>query len=86
VVNFTQEKLQSLIDPTWKSPQTPKKGKLLIRVTGRLMFDSEHYCAMPSLKRETDWEIHPVFKMEYCPEGKKCTEASDENWVELDSD
>ncbi len=84
--NFTQEKLQSLIDPTWKSPQKPKKGKLLVRVTGRLMFDSEHYCGPFTLKRENDWEIHPVFKMEYCPEGKKCTGASDENWVDLDSD
>jgi hypothetical protein len=82
--NFTQEKLQSLIDPTWKSPQKPKKGKLLVRVTGRLMFDSEHYCRMPALKRENDWEIHPVFKMEYCPNGKKCNGASEENWVDFE--
>ena len=84
--NFTQEKLQSLIDPTWKSPEKPQKGKLLVRVTGRLMFDSEHYCGPFQLNRENDWEIHPIFKMEYCPEGKKCTGASDENWVDLDSD
>jgi len=50
------------------------------------MFDSEYYCGPFTLKRENDWEIHPVFKMEYCPEGKKCTGASDENWVDLDSD
>lgn len=50
--NFTQEKLQSLIDPTWKPGQTPKKGKLLVRETGRLMFDSEHYCGPFPLKRE----------------------------------
>jgi hypothetical protein len=47
------------------------------------MFDSEHYCGPFQLKRENDWEIHPIFKMEYCPKGKKCTGASDENWVDL---
>jgi hypothetical protein len=83
---LTQEKLQSLIDPTWESPQKPQKGKLLVRVTGRLMFDSEHYCGSLQLKRENDWEIHPIFKMEYCPNEKKCTGASDENWVDLNSD
>jgi hypothetical protein len=83
--NFTQEKLETLIDPTWKPRQTPKKGKLLVRVTGRLMFDSEHYCGPHQLNRENDWEIHPVFKMEYCPEGKKCRGASDENWVDFES-
>jgi hypothetical protein len=82
--NFTQEKLQSLIDPTWEPGQKPQKGKLLVRVTGRLMFDSEHYCGPFQLKRENDWEIHPVFKMEYCPKGMKCTGASDENWVDFE--
>jgi hypothetical protein len=84
--NFTQEELQSLIDPTWKSPQKPEKGKLLVRVTGRLMFDSEHHCDPFQLNRENDWEIHPIFKMEYCPNGKKCEAESDENWVDMDSE
>ena len=83
--NFTQERLESLIDPSWRLGQTPKKGKLLVRITGRLMFDSEHYCGPHPLKRENDWEIHPVFKMEYCPDGKKCRGASDQNWVDLDN-
>jgi hypothetical protein len=48
------------------------------------MFDSEHYCGPFQLKRENDWEIHPIFKMEYCPEGKKCTGESDENWVDFE--
>src|ERR1700730_6664662 len=38
--NFTQVKLEPLIDPTWKPKQKPTKGKLLVRVTGLLMFDS----------------------------------------------
>jgi hypothetical protein len=82
--NFTQEKLQSLIDPSWKASQKPQKGKLLVRVTGRLMFDSEHYCGPFQLNRENDWEIHPIFKVEYCPNGKKCKAESDENWVDME--
>jgi hypothetical protein len=83
--NFTQEKLEPLIDPEWRPGETPKKGKLLVRVTGLLMFDSEHFCHM-HLKRNSDWEIHPIFKMEYCPEGQQCTAESDENWKDLESD
>lgn len=85
--NFTQEKLESLIDPDWMLGETAKKGKLLVRVTGLLMFDSEHYCGRPLAKgRHNNWEIHPVLKMEYCPEGKSCKEDSDENWVDFDDD
>jgi hypothetical protein len=69
-LNFTQATLQSLIDPTWKPGQKPEKGKLMVRVTRRLMFDSEHYCGPFQLKRENDWEIHPIFKMEYCAKEK----------------
>ncbi len=83
--NFTQEKLESLIDPDWSLGDTPTKGKLLVRVTGLLMFDSEHYCSRP-LTRHNNWEIHPVLKMEYCPEDQICKEDSDENWVDLDND
>ena len=57
--NFTQERLESLIDPDWDSGETPRNGKLLVRVTGLLMFDSEHYCRNP-LRRQNNWEIHPV--------------------------
>ena len=83
--NFTQEKLESLIDPDWKVGQTAKKGKLLVRVTGQLMFNSEHYCGPFQLTRENDWEIHPIFKLEYCPDGETCRADSDENWVDLES-
>jgi len=84
--NFTQEKFESLIDPDWQVGEKPTKGKLLVRVTGPLFFDSGHYCDKPPLTRENDWEIHPVLKMEYCPEGKTCRADSDENWKDLDNE
>jgi hypothetical protein len=83
--NFTQEKLQALIDPAWSSGETPKEGKLLVRVTGVLMFDSEHFL-QHALKRHNNWEIHPVLKMEYCAEGGTCDENSDANWKDLEAD
>jgi len=60
-------------------------GKLLVRVTGLLLFDTGHLFHHP-LKRDTNWEIHPVLKMEYCPNGKTCRADSDENWKDLDND
>jgi hypothetical protein len=32
------------------------------------MFDSGHFFHDP-LPRDTNWEIHPVLKIEYCPKG-----------------
>jgi hypothetical protein len=76
--NFTRTKLNSLISPT---------GKRLVRVTGLLMFDSKHFFHPdPPVKRDTDWEIHPILKMECCAKGKTCRADSDENWIDLDSD
>jgi hypothetical protein len=60
-------------------------GKLLVRVTGLLLFDTGHL-SPHSLKRDTNWEIHPVLKMEYCPNGATCRADSDENWKDLDND
>lgn len=82
---LTQESLESLIDPEWSPGDTPKKGKLLVRVTGLLMFDSEHFLAN-ALKRHNNWEIHPVLKMEYCPEEQVCERSSDDNWVDLEAE
>src|ERR1043166_3498889 len=45
--------------------------KLAVRVTGLLMFDSEHFLGR-HLTRHNNWEIHPVLKLEYCQEGKVC--------------
>ncbi len=74
--NFTFEKTQPLINTT-------AQGALLVRITGQLMFDSEHFWRH-KLNRINNWEIHPIFRFEYCPKGKTCTAASDDNWVDLD--
>jgi hypothetical protein len=83
--NLTQDRLESLIDPNWDPGETPTRGKLRVRVTGLLLFDSEHFCRN-ALKRHNNWEIHPVMKLEYCPEEKTCEEDSDENWIDLESE
>jgi len=56
---------------------------LLVRVTGIQMFDSEHSLGR-HLKRHNNWEIHPILKLEYCPEDKTCVEDSDANWVDME--
>lgn len=62
---------------------TPEKA-LLVRVTGVQLFDSEHSLGPFHLKRHNNWEIHPVVKLEYCPEEKTCEENSDANWVDME--
>ncbi|HKF55635.1 MAG TPA: hypothetical protein VKJ45_09335 [Blastocatellia bacterium] len=56
---------------------------LKVRVTGVLLFDSEHFLGH-HLKRHNNWEIHPILALEYCPNGKRCTATSDANWVSLE--
>jgi len=74
--NLSRPRLQPLIDG--------QGGKLLVRVTGLLLFDSEHFLGN-HLKRHNNWEIHPVLKMEYCPEGQTCSGNSNTNWRSLES-
>ena len=57
---------------------------LLVRVTGIQLYDSEHALGGKHLLRHNDWEIHPVFKLEYCPKGMTCTANSDDNWISMD--
>jgi hypothetical protein len=57
-------------------------GVQKVRVTGILMFDSEHSLGH-HLKRHNNWEVHPVLAMDYCPRRKKCSADSDDNWVKL---
>ncbi len=58
---------------------------LLVRVTGLQMFDSFHSLHQPVPKgRDNNWEIHPVFHLEYCPNGRRCKEGSDANWKDLE--
>lgn len=59
-------------------------GKLLVRVTGLQFFDSEHSLGPFKLPRHNNWEIHPVFGLEFCPKGKTCTKGSDANWKSLE--
>lgn len=58
-------------------------GQLLVRVTGLQFFDSEHSLGPFHLLRHNNWEIHPVFHLEFCPKNKVCTKGSDANWQSL---
>lgn len=80
--NFTRSKLNRLIDP---SNHGAPHGRLLVRVTGLLLFDSAHFLGR-SLKRHNNWEIHPILKMEYCPSGETCRGDNDANWENLDDE
>jgi hypothetical protein len=73
---LTGVRLQSFIN-------TASRDALLVRVTGLLMFDSEHSLGRP-LTRVKNWEIHPVMGLEFCPKGKTCTADSDDNWKDLE--
>jgi hypothetical protein len=73
--DFDGAKLKKMIDPI-------HGGRLLVRVTGLLMYDSEHAFQNP-LTRRSSWEIHPVFRLEFCPKGKDCETNSDTNWVDI---
>jgi len=74
--NFTREKVQPLIDAS-------DEEALLVRVTGQLLFDSEHFIKN-HLVRVNNWEIHPVFKLEFCTNGNSCKANSDAGWKALD--
>jgi len=74
--NFTREKVQPIIDAT------PQKA-LLVRVTGPLLFDSEHFIKN-HLVRVNNWEIHPVLNLEFCTTGDKCKATADDGWKSLD--
>jgi hypothetical protein len=65
-----------------QSKITAAGGKLLVRITGLLMFDSEHSFHPLANGRANNWEVHPVMGLEFC-RNNKCTKDSDENWVEL---
>jgi hypothetical protein len=73
---FTRAKLQPLIN-------SAKEQALLVRVTGLLLFDSEHFLGRP-LVRVNNWEIHPVLKLEFCTTGATCKANSDSGWKSLD--
>ena len=74
--NFTREKVQPLIDAT------PQKA-LLVRVTGLLLFDSEHFIKH-HLVRVNNWEIHPILRLDFCITVNECKANSDAGWKTLD--
>jgi hypothetical protein len=74
--NLKWSKLNALIEAA-------RRKALKVRVTGLQMFDSHHFFHAP-LPRHNNWEIHPVFNLEYCPRGTRCTKDSDDGWVDLD--
>ena len=74
--NFIREKVQPLINTR------PQKA-LLVRVTGLLLFDSEHFIKN-HLVRVNNWEIHPVLKLEFCTTGDKCKANTTAGWKSLD--
>ncbi len=74
--NFSRAKLQPLI------AAAPHQA-LKVRISGVLMFDSEHSLGR-HLTRHNNWELHPVFGLEYCPNSKTCADDSDANWKDLE--
>jgi len=72
---LSRSELKPLIDAA-------PENALRVRVTGILMFDSEHSLGR-HLIRHNNWEIHPVFVMEYCPTGKTCSNTGTANWKNL---
>jgi hypothetical protein len=73
--------LKATMDPLIRKA---KEQALEVRVTGVLMFDSEHALGH-ELKRVNNWEIHPVLKMEYCETGWNCKVGSDTGWKSIDN-
>jgi hypothetical protein len=67
-------KLQALIQP---------KGRRLVRVTGLLLFDSEHFLGR-HLKRHNNWEIHPVTQLDYCV-AATCQDTGTVGWKSLEA-
>jgi hypothetical protein len=62
-------------------PAAPGRQRPLVRVSGYLLFDSEHVSRSGG-ERATIWEIHPVTKMELCPTGT-CQPNTDDGWREI---
>ena len=71
--SLARAKLQPLIET---------KGRRLVRVTGLLLFDSEHYLGR-HLERHNNWELHPVLNLEYCA-AATCQDTGDAGWKRLD--
>ena len=58
------------------------RKRLKVRLTGTLMFDDYHEVHPLKNGRETNWELHPIWGFEYCP-NTKCTLDKDAGWIKL---
>jgi hypothetical protein len=74
--NLSRAKLRPLI-------LAASRHALKVRVTGLQMFDSFHFFHAP-LTRHNNWEIHPVFHLEYCPRHKHCEAGGSANWKDIE--
>jgi hypothetical protein len=63
--------------------QNAPNNALRVRVTGVLMFDSEHSFKPLAKGRANNWEIHPVFQMEFCPTGQICSDNGTSGWKKI---
>ncbi len=85
VVEMTPKKRAQI--PEWRLDKingliTDPNNPPLVRVSGYLLFDSEHVSRSGG-ERATIWEIHPVMRFEFCSTGSNCTADSDDGWQDL---
>ncbi len=79
--------------PTWDLPSLENQIGQQVKITGQLLFDSEHAviaqdCALPGHSekdcwRGSAWEIHPVAEFFVCGKAGVC-EPDGDGWVKLE--
>lgn len=75
--------------PNAWTPANLNKQKLPVRITGQLVFDAEHKpCSKGKVeepKRQSVWEVHPVYNIETCTAKKAsdCVATNDKVWKAL---
>lgn len=71
------------------TPENLNKQTMPVRITGQLAFDAEHKpCTKTKVeepKRQSVWEIHPVYKIETCTakSAADCVAGDDSVWTAL---
>jgi hypothetical protein len=75
--------------PNAWTPENLNKQTMPVRITGQLLFDAEHKpCTKTKVeepKRQSVWEIHPVYKVELCTakSASDCVAGNDSVWTAL---
>jgi len=67
---------------TWTYGRLRKNDKKYVRVTGWLMLDTHHLVSGP-LVRATNWEVHPIMKLEVCTSTATKCRADESLWLEI---